>query len=249
MTFTNTVGRALGYVLATPPTPHDRDHRLKVVLAPEASPRDMADFHSAFRRHRAERLRLQRGRHRARAGAQAGLARHWRRRAQTSRSSTPRRGMRAPRSSMPVAGCATPTARSGSWCAATPAAPSRATGTIRKPTRTGCAAAGSGPETSPTATPTACSGSRPAGRLAAGRLGELRGRPVERIVGRYGLPRRSPSSACPTRWRAIRSWRSSNSLPGKSFDPDEFAEFLDAQSDLGTKWAPRFVRVMPRASR
>ena len=48
VSFTNTVGRALGYVLATPPTPHDRDHRLRVVLAPEASPRDMADFRDRF---------------------------------------------------------------------------------------------------------------------------------------------------------------------------------------------------------
>jgi fatty-acyl-CoA synthase len=48
VSFTNTVGRALGYVLATPPGPHDRDHRLKVVLAPEASPRDMAEFHDRF---------------------------------------------------------------------------------------------------------------------------------------------------------------------------------------------------------
>ena len=47
-TFTNTVGRALGYVLATPPTEHDRDHSLKVVLAPEASPRDMAAFKERF---------------------------------------------------------------------------------------------------------------------------------------------------------------------------------------------------------
>jgi fatty-acyl-CoA synthase len=48
VTFTNTVGRALGYVLATPPSPHDRDHRLKIVLAPEASPRDMAEFRDRF---------------------------------------------------------------------------------------------------------------------------------------------------------------------------------------------------------
>ena len=27
------------------------------------------------------------------------------------------------------------------------------------------------------------------------------------------------------------------------FDPDDFADFLAAQADLGTKWAPRFVRV------
>jgi fatty-acyl-CoA synthase len=30
---------------------------------------------------------------------------------------------------------------------------------------------------------------------------------------------------------------------GVRFDPDAFAEFLGAQPDLGTKWAPRFVRV------
>jgi fatty-acyl-CoA synthase len=32
--------------------------------------------------------------------------------------------------------------------------------------------------------------------------------------------------------------------PGASFDPDAFAAFLAAQSDLGTKWAPRYVRVV-----
>lgn len=48
VTFTATVGRALGYILATPPTADDREHRLKFLLAPEASPRDMADFRSRF---------------------------------------------------------------------------------------------------------------------------------------------------------------------------------------------------------
>jgi fatty-acyl-CoA synthase len=31
-------------------------------------------------------------------------------------------------------------------------------------------------------------------------------------------------------------------LPGRAFDPDGFARFLVAQDDLGTKWAPAFVR-------
>ncbi len=31
--------------------------------------------------------------------------------------------------------------------------------------------------------------------------------------------------------------------PRVAFDPDAFAEFLAAQPDLGTKWAPRYVRV------
>jgi len=30
-----------------------------------------------------------------------------------------------------------------------------------------------------------------------------------------------------------------------AFDPDEFAGFLSRQSDLGTKWAPRFLRILP----
>ena len=32
--------------------------------------------------------------------------------------------------------------------------------------------------------------------------------------------------------------------PGTPFDAGEFASFLDAQPDLGTKWAPRYVRVV-----
>ncbi len=34
--------------------------------------------------------------------------------------------------------------------------------------------------------------------------------------------------------------------PGSDFDPGAFCEFLEAQSDLGTKWAPRFVRIAER---
>ena len=47
-TFTTTVGRALSYVLATKPSEHDRDHKLKIVLAPESTPRDGADFTARF---------------------------------------------------------------------------------------------------------------------------------------------------------------------------------------------------------
>jgi fatty-acyl-CoA synthase len=32
--------------------------------------------------------------------------------------------------------------------------------------------------------------------------------------------------------------------PGTSFDPAAFAGFLAAQDDLGTKWAPRYIRVV-----
>jgi fatty-acyl-CoA synthase len=33
-------------------------------------------------------------------------------------------------------------------------------------------------------------------------------------------------------------------VPGAEFDPDAFASFLAAQPDLGTKWAPRYVRIV-----
>jgi fatty-acyl-CoA synthase len=40
-TFFSTVGRALAYVLATPESPADREHHVKFALAPESSPRDL----------------------------------------------------------------------------------------------------------------------------------------------------------------------------------------------------------------
>jgi fatty-acyl-CoA synthase len=47
-TFFNTVGRALSYVLATPPSPADRTHHVKFALAPESSPADAAAFRTRF---------------------------------------------------------------------------------------------------------------------------------------------------------------------------------------------------------
>jgi fatty-acyl-CoA synthase len=47
-TFASTVGRALAYVLATPASEHDRDHELAFVLAPESSTEDMKAFTRRF---------------------------------------------------------------------------------------------------------------------------------------------------------------------------------------------------------
>jgi fatty-acyl-CoA synthase len=47
-TFTSTVGRAIAHLLATPPTAHDRDHSLKFVLGPETSEPDKAAFVERF---------------------------------------------------------------------------------------------------------------------------------------------------------------------------------------------------------
>jgi fatty-acyl-CoA synthase len=47
-TFTSTIGRALAYILATPETGHDRDHDLKFILAPESSTEDVKTFKRRF---------------------------------------------------------------------------------------------------------------------------------------------------------------------------------------------------------
>ena len=47
-TFFATIGRALSFIVNTPPDPNDRDHRLKVVLAPESSVTDAAAFELRF---------------------------------------------------------------------------------------------------------------------------------------------------------------------------------------------------------
>jgi fatty-acyl-CoA synthase len=50
-TFFSTVGRALAYILATPTAPQDREHRVKFALAPEASARDVRVFRERFGIH------------------------------------------------------------------------------------------------------------------------------------------------------------------------------------------------------
>ncbi len=47
-TFSNTVGRAIAHIVATPATEHDRDHRLRYVLGPETAARDSEAFTERF---------------------------------------------------------------------------------------------------------------------------------------------------------------------------------------------------------
>jgi steroid-22-oyl-CoA synthetase len=47
-TYFNYVGRALAYVLATPPSDEDRDNRLRFVFGTEASPQDVSAFRRRF---------------------------------------------------------------------------------------------------------------------------------------------------------------------------------------------------------
>ncbi|MGO8873052.1 MAG: AMP-binding protein [Acidimicrobiales bacterium] len=47
-TFFNTVGRAIAHIVATPPTEHDRDHHLRYVLGPETAAPDKDAFTRRF---------------------------------------------------------------------------------------------------------------------------------------------------------------------------------------------------------
>ena len=86
---------------------------------------------------------------------------------------------------------------------------------------------------------------RPRRRVAARRLRELRHR-----AGRADprpLPRRERRRGVPRARRAHRrrpgDGRDRARRRRPTFDPDAFGRFLAAQPDLGTKWAPRYVRV------
>jgi fatty-acyl-CoA synthase len=48
VTYFNYVGKPLEYILATPPTPHDRDHRVRFATGNEANERDIEAFQKRF---------------------------------------------------------------------------------------------------------------------------------------------------------------------------------------------------------
>ena len=68
--------------------------------------------------------------------------------------------------------------------------------------------------------------------------------PVERILARYPPARAVAVYAVPDERTADDQVMAALELhEGEAFDPDGFAAFLDDQPDLGTKWAPRYVRL------
>jgi steroid-22-oyl-CoA synthetase len=70
--------------------------------------------------------------------------------------------------------------------------------------------------------------------------------PVERILLRWAPVVLPAVYGVPDAELGDRVMASIELAPGAEFDPDAFARFLTAQSDLGTKWAPTFVRVIDR---
>jgi fatty-acyl-CoA synthase len=243
VTFTNTVGRALGYVLATPPSPRDRDHRLKVVLAPEASPRDMANFRDRFG------VTVLSGY----GSSEGGIV------------LVPSRKPGSLGTALPGADIAVVDA-SGTECDTAQfdsvgrlCNSGRAIGELVRRNADGSF---EGYWNNPDAESDRLRGGWFwSGDLAyrdaddvfwfAGRVGDwlrvdsenFAASPVERILGRYEPGAAVAVVGVPDPLAGDQVLAVLELASDRTFDPHEFAEFLAAQPDLGTKWSPRFVRI------
>lgn len=71
--------------------------------------------------------------------------------------------------------------------------------------------------------------------------------PVERILARYPHFSGVHAYGVPDPKTGDRLMCAVVMVDGATFDPEDFQTFLDAQSDLGTKWRPSFVRAIDQA--
>ena len=246
-TFFSTVGRALSYILATPPTDEDTDHHVKFALAPESSPADIRTFRERFG-----------------ISCFAGYGS-----SENAIIMSPVPGMPKDALGMPPEGTDAaivdpdtleecPRARfddDGRLVNAADAigelvgrnVADRFEGYYDNPeadaerTRNGWYWSGD-------------LGYRTEDGIFffAGRAGEwlrvdaenFATAPVERILSRYPPARAVAVYAVPDERTADDQVMASIELiEGESFDPVGFATFLDEQADLGTKWPPRYVRL------
>lgn len=67
--------------------------------------------------------------------------------------------------------------------------------------------------------------------------------PVERILARHPDVVLAAVYAVPDEEVGDQVMAAIELRPGAMFDPEDFDEFLTEQSDLGTKWSPRYVRI------
>jgi fatty-acyl-CoA synthase len=245
-TFFSTVGRALSYVLATPPSPDDRDHRVKFALAPESSPADMRAFRKRFG-----------------ISCFAGYG------------SSENAIIMAPVPSLPDALGTPPEGIDAAivdpeTLAECPRARFDEDGRLLNATEAIGELVGrnvSDRFEGYYANPDADAARMRAGWFWSGDLGYrdedgvffFAGRsgdwlrvdgenfapaPVERVLSRFPPARAVAVFAVPDERTADDQVMATIELDeGESFDPDGFAAFLAEQPDLGTKWLPRYVRV------
>jgi fatty-acyl-CoA synthase len=246
-TFFNTVGRAIAHIVATPPTEHDRDHRLRYVLGPETSARDKEAFTERFgvplvegygSSENAIVLKPVPG---ARPGA-LGRAR--------GRDDVavvdPSTGEELPRADFDEHGRLT----NAEACIGE---------LVGRQARSNFEGYYNNPEADAERTR---NGWYWSGDLAyqdqegifyfAGRTGDwlrvdsenFAAAPVERILARFEGASGVAVYPVPDSSTGDQVMAALELDAGVTFDPDAFTTFLAGQEDLGTKWAPRFVRVV-----
>lgn len=67
--------------------------------------------------------------------------------------------------------------------------------------------------------------------------------PLERLLSRYAPFTDVAVYAVPDEYVGDQAMAAVTLAPNQTFDPTDFAEFLKAQPDLGTKWTPRYIRI------
>ena len=246
-TYFNTVGRALSYVLASPPSPADRDHRVKFALAPESSPADAQAFRARFG------IPIVGG-----YGSSEGAI-----------VITPVRGSRPGALGVPADGAdiAVVDPHTGDEC---PRAEVDENGTVANATE----AIGEIVRRDPRLVfegyyknEEATAARSRMGWYWSGDLGyrdrdgvfyfagrsddwirvdgeNFAAAPIERIIGRHPDVAAVAVYAVPDPVTGDQVMAALELRPDRQFDAAAFAAFLASQPDLGTKWAPRFLRVV-----
>ena len=69
--------------------------------------------------------------------------------------------------------------------------------------------------------------------------------PVEAVLGRHPDVSVSAVYAVPDARSGDQVMAALELVPGATFDAERYAGWLEEQPDLGTKWAPRYVRITP----
>jgi fatty-acyl-CoA synthase len=247
-TYFNYVGRALAYLLAQPPTEHDADNALVWCLGSEASPRDRREFRRRFGCHVVEGY----------SSSEGGVV------------IQPFAGMPPDALGRPAEGADVVVLdpETGTECA--PARldgdghltnPAEAIGEIvSRDGLGGFEGYWANPEADAERSRngwywTGDLGYRDEGGTFwfAGRTADwlrvdgenFAAAPVERILARFPGVAAVVVYAVPDPRTGDQVMAALELEAGAAFDPDAFASFLAEQPDLGTKWAPRFVRIVP----
>jgi fatty-acyl-CoA synthase len=247
-TFFSTVGRALSYILATPEQPDDADNPVRVVLAPESSSTDQRRFRKRFATY-----------------VVAGYGSSENAIVMTPKSGLPRDALGVPLEGQDIA-IIDPETR-----AECPPARFDADGKLLNADAAigeivGRNVVGSfeGYYNNPDATRERVrDGWYWSGDLGyrtddgvfyfAGRTADwlrvdgenFAAAPVERIIERFpGVAGAAVYGVPDERTVDDQMMVALELEPGETFDPDAFDAFLDSQRDLGTKWRPRYVRLV-----